>query len=159
MAELAPLWQELGEARLHALAHCPYLMLDAGFSHPEYWDNAVHEISPPRNWLAGSLAPGLVRRAVMLGWHLARANPFAARMTLGMTPLCATLIAQTRLRDLDSLVERRSDHCRLRWEDRPAVWRQLLQAALGGGGASLERLQLRGFQLLAIDATPRDISR
>ena len=153
LAELAPLWQRLGEPSLHALARCPYLLLDAGFARPECWDGAVHESGQSRggDWLAAALEPDLVRRAVMLGWHLARANPYAARIALGMTPQCAGLIARMRLRDLELRVERRAGACRLRWEDRPAVWRQLLAAAGAGSIGQLEILHLRGLQLLAAD--------
>ncbi len=153
LAELAPLWRRLGEPALHAMARCPYLMLDAGFARPDCWDGAVHESAEPRTdgWLATALEPDLVRRTVMLGWHLARANPYSARISLGMTTHCARLIARMRLRDLELLVERRAGSCRLRWEDRPMVWRQLLEAAATGSIVQLETLQLRGLQLLAAE--------
>jgi hypothetical protein len=152
-AELAPLWRRLGEPALHAMARCPYLMLDVGFARADRWDGAVHEAAEVRRdaWLAHALEPDLVRRALMLGWHLARANPYAARISLGMTAQCARLIAAMRLRDLELLVERRAGSCRLRWEDRPAVWRQLLEAAATGSIGQLETLQLRGLQLLAAE--------
>jgi hypothetical protein len=152
IAELAPLWKRLGEPALHALARCPYLLFDAGFGRPEYWAGAVHEASELRDGgLTQVIEPDLVRRTVMLGWHLARANPFAARMSLGMTPQCARLIAAMRLRELEMLVERRAIQCRLRWEDRPMVWRQLLEVAATGSLAQLEALRFRGVQLMAAD--------
>jgi hypothetical protein len=153
LAELAPLWSRLGEPALHALARCPYLMLDAGFGRPECWGGAVHESTEPRcaDWLAIALEADLVRRTVILGWHLARANPYVARISLGMTAQCAQLIARMRLRDLEMLVERRAGSCRLRWQERPAVWRQLLEAAATGSIGQLETLQLRGLQLLAAE--------
>lgn len=154
LRDQASCWRALRDPQLLALAQCPCLMLDAGFARPDCWAVGVHESAQPAHWLAPMLAPELFRRAVMLGWHLARSNPFAARITLGMTPPCAELIGRTRLRDLEWLVERRAQTCRLRWEDRPAVWRQLLQAALAGPDGALERLQLRGVQLLAAEDAP-----
>jgi hypothetical protein len=154
LRELAPLWRALGERELQALALCPCLMLDAGFARPDCWDGGVHEAVQTKHWLAAALAPDLFRRAAMLGWHLARSNPFAARITLGMTPRCAELIGRTRLRDLEIIVDRRVQACRLRWEDRPSVWRQLLHAALAGPDGALESLQLRGVQLLAAEDSP-----
>ena len=152
-AGLGPLLQRLGEPALQALARSPYLLLDAGFARPGYWDGAVHEAEDSRSggWLAPAVDPDLVRRTVMLGWHLARANPYAARISLGMTPQCARVIARMRLRDLEMLVDRRAASCRLRWEDRPAVWRQVLEAAVNGPVGQLETLQLRGLQLLAAE--------
>lgn len=151
LRELATQWRELDDTHLQALARCPYLMLDAGFARSDLWDAGVRDSGPATHWLAATLAPELVRRAVVLGWHLARTNPFAARITLGMSPQCAQLISRTRLRDLELLMERRAQSSQLRWEDRPAVWRQLLQAATAGPDGVLESLQLRGVQLLAAD--------
>lgn len=157
LVTLAPLLQRLGEPAIQALARCPYLMLDAGFSRPDYWGGAVNEQVDTRGggWLAPIIDPDMVRRAVVLGWHLARANPYAARLSLGMTPHCARLIARMRLRDLELLVGRRATSSRLRWEDRPAVWHQLLEAAVAGSIGRLEALQLRGLQLLAADYRPQ----
>lgn len=151
LAALAPLLCRLQEPGLQALARCPYLLLDAGFARPEHWDGAVHDrVDAGRaGWLAQVAEPALVRGAVVLGWHLARANPYAARLALGMTPQCARLIARLRLRELEERVERGAASCRLRWEERPAVWQQLLEAAVGGPGTQLEVLHLRGMQLMA----------
>jgi hypothetical protein len=56
-----------------------------------------------------------------------------------------------RLRELELLVERRAEYCRLRWEDRPMVWRQLLEVAAAGSLAQLEALRFRGVQLMAAE--------
>jgi len=153
LAGLAPLLMQLAEPALQLLARCPYLMLDAGFSRPACWEGAVHEAPRPRtdSWVAPAMAPDLLRRAVMLGWHLARANPYAARICLGMTPQCANLMARMRLRHLELLVEQQAVPCHMRWEDRPTVWRQLLEAAVAGPAGHLETLQLRGLQLIAAE--------
>lgn len=156
-AVLLPQLRRVGEPGLQALARCPYLLLDAGFARPDCWDGAVREAADARSggWLAQAADPHLVRATVMLGWHLARANPYAARLSLGMTPQCARLIARLRLRELESLVERRAASCRLRWEDQPAIWQQLLEAAMAGATARLEILKLRGVQLIAAEHRPR----
>jgi uncharacterized protein YjeT (DUF2065 family) len=36
-----------------------------------------------------------------------------------------------------------------RWEAQPLIWRQMIQAAIGGSDAALRRVRLRGLQLMA----------
>jgi hypothetical protein len=155
---LAPLraqWHQLDAARLRLLAECPYLLLDAGFSLPECWKAQAGTVvndapAAGRGVLFDDPAGAeLGRRALILGWHLAQANPFAARIALGMSARCTGLIAASRLQDLEQLVSVRPHWMRPRWDDRPQVWRQLLQAAIEGPVSRLRLLQLRGLQLLA----------
>jgi hypothetical protein len=96
-----------------------------------------------------ALTSALIRRLLVLAWHLARSNPLAARITLGMSDTCAALIAGCRLEALEALAESRPDWIRPLWEDRPEIWQQLLTAALSDHEARLRPLQLRGLQLLA----------
>lgn len=148
-------WQQLDATRLRLLAECPYLLLDAGFALPECWQAragaVVNEVAASGRGVMfeDPAGPELGRRALVLGWHLAQANPFAARIALGMSARCTGLVAASRLQDLEQLVSVRPDWMRPRWDDRPQVWRQLLQAAIEGPVSRLRLLQLRGLQLLA----------
>ena len=150
---LAPLLRALDEPARLALARCPIVLLDAGFGQEQLWDGAVHESASARGvgWLTPVAEVGLLRAAATLGWHLARANPYAACLSLGMTTDCARRLAQMGLRDLEERVQRRAASCRLRWEDKPSIWRQLLEAAVAGAGSQLDALLLRGVQLLAAE--------
>jgi hypothetical protein len=137
------------------LASCPYLLLDAGFGESARWARPPGVRDAP---LAGAAEPagvdcgvGLARRALVLGWHLARSNRLAARVALGMTPACAELVGGLRLRDLEAFAETDRGCVRLRWESRPELWRPLLRAALVERPATLAGLQMRGLQLLAAE--------
>ena len=137
------------------LARCPYVLLDAGFGAPELWPpsgrapGAVREASASGGYFSSRQGIALVRRTLVFAWHLARANPFAARILFGMTTPCAPGVAASRLEDLEELAELCPSWVAPRWEAQPQVWRQLVHAARAGPVSQLRQAQLRGLQLLA----------
>ena len=151
--ELKSEWRVLSARQMQMLARCPYLLLDAAFGVPEHWRatmcGAVHEAAPPGRNPVSALGTELVRRTLVLAWHLARANPLAARITLGMNAECTDLIAGRGLYELEAVAEARPAWVRPRWEGRLDIWRQLLRAASADQANRLRQLQLRGVQLLA----------
>ncbi len=151
-------WQALGAPARRRLVRCPYLLLDAGFAHAELWAAlpraSVHELPPAREF-AARLRPmptALIRRVLLLAWHLARANRLTARLALGMSAECAQLLARCRLADLDWYAEQRPAFIRPRWEHRPTLWHALMAAAALEKTRELERLQGWGLQMLAAEA-------
>jgi hypothetical protein len=138
------------------LADCPYLLLDAGFGDATRWPLAagVRDAPPMAAGRPPQIDCGvpLARRALVLGWHLARSNRLAARVALGMTPACADLVGRLRLQDLEALAETEPGRVRVRWEDRAELWGPLLRAARLERAATLASLQMRGLQLLAADS-------
>jgi hypothetical protein len=153
--ELLPEWCALDTAAQRRLAQCPYLLLDAGFADSARWQPAaglaVHEAAAlrrePDRFVADQTWVALRRRTLLLGWHLARAQPLAARVLLGMSSASAECIAARRLTDLEELAEG-AGRMAPRWERQPQVWRQLLRAS-HAAGEELRWTQLRGLQLLA----------
>jgi hypothetical protein len=150
-------WQGLGASARHRLVRCPYLLLDARFAHAELWAAlpraSVHEgagPSEPGSRLSPMPTP-LIRRVLLLAWHLARANRFTARLALGMSAECAQLLATCRLADLEWFAEQRPVFVRPRWENRPELWHALMGAAAADKHRDLERLQRWGLQALAAE--------
>ena len=137
------------------LARCPYVLLDAGFATPEHWSpsgrqpGAVREAGSPGGYFGSRQGIALVRRTLVFAWHLARANPFSARILLGMAGACAPCVAASRLEDLEELAELCPAWVVPRWEAHPQVWQQLVHAARDGQVSQLRQAQLRGLQLLA----------
>jgi len=150
-------WRALGEAARARLAQCPFLLADAGFNRPRLWSGlagaGVHEALPPARAQQQrcALPTPLLRRVLLYAWHLARANPTGARVTLGMCGACLRLVAASRLSDLEALAERRPAWIHVRWDDRPEIWRAWLNAAAQEPADELECLQLWGLQMLAAD--------
>jgi hypothetical protein len=151
---LRELWCALDGTAQQRFARCPFLLLDAGFAAPERWERAgleggVMDGSSPHGYFASPSGVALLRRTLVFAWHLARANRLTARVLLGMSPECAERIAASPLKHLEALAEMSPVWIAPRWETQPAIWRQMIQAALDGQEAGLRRVQLRGLQLLA----------
>jgi hypothetical protein len=150
-------WQALGAPARRRLVRCPYMLLDAGFAQAQLWAAlpraSVHELSPAREFTARPrpMPTSLIRRVLLLAWHLARANRLTARLALGMSGECAQLLARCRLADLDWYAEQRPTFIRPRWEHRPALWHALMVAAALEQTRELERLQSWGLQMLAAE--------
>jgi hypothetical protein len=158
--ELAPLWRSLAPASRQLMATCPFLLVEAGFTDELRWRRlrGPHSIESPRAVSTAAALPlpaGFARRVLVYGWHLSRAEPSVARLALGMTPECLAQVAALGLQEIDQLCEQHPGWVRPRWEARPDVWRPLLQAVARPTDAALQRVRLRGIQLLAGAALQR----
>jgi hypothetical protein len=146
-------WVELSASARQRLALCPYLLIDAGFTQPERWQSTVGvrvmDASAGHGYFTLHTGPPLLRRTLLLAWHLARCNRLVARIALGMSTACVECVAQYRLRDLEWLAELAPPWIRPRWENQPRIWRELIAAARGDNAVLLRQLQLRGVTLLA----------
>jgi hypothetical protein len=135
-------------------AHKTFLLLDLEFSNDTWWQmvgSHPNRPAPLPSW-RGSFprrpAMQLARATVMLAWHSLRAHRNAMCL-LGMSPTVAEVISGLSLTDIDQIVDRRIRYLRPRWEDRPAVWRQLLEASQSPDIRQAREVSLRGLQLLA----------
>lgn len=157
--ELEALWCGLDTGTRRRAARCPFLLVDAGFTRAArrlwLYDSSVRD----RDCLPSSAAFFTVPRTVPVtrlvlayAWHLARSEPAAGRLFLGLSAQGAELIAARSLRQVIQLAESEPGLLQPRWADRIQVWRDLLIAAKGGEPAALERFRMRGLQLLASDA-------
>jgi hypothetical protein len=155
-------WNNLPARAKQRLAAAPWLLVDGGFSDPARWrhleSRMVHDlpIQFAEPVFVGTGTADFVRRVLMLGWHLARAERQVARVVLGMSAACAERIALLRLQDLDWLALHRPGWVRPRWERQPQVWRHLLLAARNPAGAPLTQVSLRGLQLMATAVLQRN---
>lgn len=155
MAGPRSIWRDLPDAQRERLASSPYLLADAAFGDESRWRclsaRMVQDV--PAQYtepvFMGSGAEYFVRRVLVFGWHLARANRQLARVVLGMSPLCAERVARLRLQDLDWLAQHRPGWVRPRWERQPRIWQHLVLAARDPDGELLTRVSLRGLQLMA----------
>jgi hypothetical protein len=155
VSSLRPQWRRLDASAQRRLASCPYLLLDGGFSQPGRWDRmlsgAIMDSATRGIYFSDRSGVALIRRMLVLAWHLARSNRMMAGVILGMNAASAQRIAVTRLRDLEALAEVAPAWIAPRWEQQPIVWQQLIRAACGAHPLALRQAHLRGLQLLARD--------
>jgi hypothetical protein len=151
----AAFWRNLPARARQRLSGAPWLLVDGGFGDVARWRNlgqrVVHDLpaQPADVVFTGAGAGDFIRRVLVLGWHLARAERQLARVVLGMSSVCAEHIARLRLADLDWLAAHRPGWVRPRWERQPQVWRHLLLAARDPADGPLTHVSLRGLQLMA----------
>jgi hypothetical protein len=141
-AEFAHTWQgqrflgalsaTIAGADADALAHAlrfPFLFVDLGFSATEHWDSVgarhpIHDGDDVPARLQELLLP-VVRSAVGLALHLARADRDAALVLMGLSPEVADLLVARGFHELDTLTWIGMGVVRPRWHGLPVIWHQV----------------------------------
>lgn len=129
------------------------LLTDMQFTNTAWWRAAREHPARPvplpswRGSFPKPAAVGLARATLTLAWHGLRSSRESA-VLLGLLPEVAELIADLSLGDIDNIVERRFQHVRPRWEDRPAAWRHLLMAAESEDFRTTRDFNLYSLQLV-----------
>lgn len=144
--ELQPLWRALGQSAVQRLAGMPFLLFECGLdSLPLFSGAAVRRPVTAQDPQRLEFASMVLNYA----WHLARANPLGAAVGLGMPGVCAAALRELAFGDVQARAVAAAASLRLRWCERPAVWRPLLAVVTSGVAADLEREQLAGLRRLA----------
>ncbi|HWW20026.1 MAG TPA: hypothetical protein VNZ06_04415 [Steroidobacteraceae bacterium] len=153
-------WRRLDARAQRRLSACPYLLLDADFAQTARWQRllsaGVMDAPARGGYFSGPSGVSLIRRMLLLAWHLARSNRLMAAVTLGLTAPVAERIAATPLKDLEAIAELAPAWIAPRWEQQTRVWQQLITAACSEHPLALRQAQLRGLQLLAREHTRAD---
>jgi hypothetical protein len=142
------------EAQARA-AQKAFLLVDMEFTNTASWkllhNHSSRAISPSRpGYFPRSSAIQLTRAALLLLRHSIHSNAVEACL-LGVHPTVAEMIGALSMSEIERLAERRDRYVRPRWEDRPAVWHELIQAACSPDIRRTRECCLHGLQLLAGD--------
>ena len=158
LRDVGALLLDLDARSLRRAAASAVLLVDAGLADARLWSDAIVGAVNDRPPLAAlpfftvDGAVAVMRLVMTQAWHLARSEPAAARLLLGMSVANQAVIGGCTPSRLMRLAETRSQWLRPRWESRPKVWSDLLRIAGEGESGALERMRVRGLQLLAADA-------
>jgi hypothetical protein len=157
LRNVSGLLSNLDTASMRRAAASAVLLVDAEFAHGSLWSDAIvgavndRATAGPEPFFTVDGAVDVMRLVVTHAWHLARTEPSAARLLLGLSAHNVTVIGGCTLSRLTHLAANRTEWLRPRWESRPRIWCELLRTAAEGENGALERLRVRGLQLLAAD--------
>jgi hypothetical protein len=160
LREVGPLLMSLDARSLRCAAASAVLLVDVGWADAGFWSDvivgAINDRPPryPAPFFTVDGAVAVMRLAMTQAWHLARSEPAAARLLLGVSVANLTVIGGCTLSRLTRVAEARIQWLRPRWESRPKIWQDLLRTARAGDSAAVERMRARGLQLLAAEARP-----
>jgi len=153
IAELRQEWLSLGAAARTRMARLPYLLLDMRFRDGPWWQSARTgprtRSRAARDDFPREAAINLARALLLLVWNGLRLNPDGACVLYGIGAPVARIIVGLRLDALDELARKHFRQIRARWEDRPAVWRDLILAAQTEKSTAMRSCTLHALQLLA----------
>jgi hypothetical protein len=144
---------------------CPFLVVDIGFRDEVWWrelKGGFGRVSKQASRVGNfprRQAVHLARSTLTLAWHVAQSDELDGALMLGMSVGCQEVIRSLGLAELEEASEKLWRHVRPRWEDQPAVWRQLLTAAMNNDAQQAADVTMRGLQLLVGDMlqVPRNI--
>lgn len=160
MSPLRSLWRDSSSIARKRAAQTPFLLVDLHFRDARWWRDARDPHSSrgqpndPNPAFAGPIAGELMRETLMLAWSTVSLDRGSASMLFGMAPAVITIVAELNAHDVEHIAARHSQHLRPRWEDVPAFWVGLLQAARDGDERALHRIHLQGVQLIGRDLLP-----
>jgi hypothetical protein len=155
--DVSKLLLNLDASSLRRAAGGAVLLVDAGFADETRWTDAIVGAVNDRHPGAAAFftvegAVAVMRLVMTHAWHLARSEPAAARLLLGLSPGNAATIGGCPLGRLIQLAEARSQWLRPRWESRPGIWGDLLRTAAEGTAGAVGHMRIRSLQLLAAES-------
>jgi len=155
------LWRSLSASARRRAALTPYLLVDVHFQDVDWWRWAKAPRAGGRRGVisqpafSGKVAAELMRETLMLAWSTVVLDRGTAGVLLGMTPGVSEIIAALGPQDVERTIARHNRHLRPRWEDFPAFWGRLLEAAQKGDEEALLEVRLYGLQLIGSELLPR----
>lgn len=157
LARLGPELRGLSPSSITAAAQQPFLLIDFAFGQPRAFgemldrERATLWFPSPRGLLPPTEASALARGALLLAQSVCRHHQAHAGLLLGLDPSLVESINHLRLPELEALAEHNPHHIRIRWEDRPEVWRLLLSVPHSPDPDMPSLFHMYGMQLLAGD--------
>jgi hypothetical protein len=137
------------------IARCPFSLFTASFNDGVYWrdvagNSAVREPhADPGNEPTHDDLVSFAELALFYAWHLARVNPAAARIVLGMSDQTLAAFEVLTLTTLQNVATAADQLFAPRWPERAAFWLQLLESRASSTAPADVRLV--GLQMIAAD--------
>lgn len=143
-------WIGAGRDARCSLAMLPFVLVDAHFMDAAWWrrvsaiDLHQHGAASGPNGLPDDASAELMQETMMFAWQTARWDRLAAQFLLGMSFRVANIIAGLTPQQVRTIAAGEPHAIRIRWDDDPLFWRDLLSAASMADHQRLATLQLTG---------------
>jgi hypothetical protein len=140
------------------IARCPFSLFTASFNDGVYWravagNSAVREPPAAESDQRGrDELMSFAQLALFYAWHLARVNPAAARIVLGMPDQTLAAFELLGLSTLQNLAMTSPELIMPRWPERPTFWLRLLDPS--SEKAPPSEVRSLGLQMLAAELMP-----
>jgi hypothetical protein len=147
------LWSKLDLASRRRAAASAILLMDVQFLNADWWrwaraKGAGRLRTPPVRRLPAKLANELMRETLILAWSTASTDAHTAGFLFGMSSAVASIFSELAPHDIEQIAVRHKHQLRLRWEEHPTFWRELLLAAQNADDEALHEIHLYSLQLL-----------
>ncbi len=139
------LWSCLDPISRKRLALFPFVIVDLRFGDVAWWRMAAGKGAHARGHAASTASATrwdwLALETLMFAWQVAREDRSVASMLFAMPPPVADCIAALTMQQVRTQAVESAKCLRLRWDNDPRFWRQLLIAAREPNEAALEGLR------------------
>jgi hypothetical protein len=146
------LWRKLDATSRRRAAAAVILLMDVQFLSADWWQWARGRHSRFRaagaRRLPTKLANELMRETLILAWSTASTDPHTAGLLFGMSPAVTAMFRELAPHDIEQIAARHKHQLRVRWEEHPTFWRELLSAAERADDEALHEIHLYSLQLL-----------
>jgi hypothetical protein len=152
--------RKLSPAALQMATASPYALYTLGFEDQELWLAMLGVPAAPAGLQVADAAfngcrlsrhTAFCESAIFFAWHLAVANPLAARMMCGMPATVIEALQTAKFGTLQSLMRGCPWLLTPRWPANSRFWPDLLKFATASDAQALHYIQLLGSQLIACD--------
>jgi hypothetical protein len=139
--------------RRREAARVPFTLYSARFLDDRYWQQVASSPTLPLTEYPGSddtrqCLLEFARLALFFAWHLAVANPPAARLVMGMPGETVTVFREMSPTKVRQIAMDRAEVFVPRWADRTSFWNRLLRGPGDKGSPALDAGMI-GIQMIA----------
>ena len=144
----------LDPLRRREAARVPFTLYSARFLDDRYWQQVASAPTLPLSEYKENDEPRqclleFARLAFFFAWHLAIANPPAARLVMGMPPETVDVFREMSPTKVRQVAIDRAEILVPRWADRTSFWSRLLRGAGREGGNAAFDAGMIGIQMIA----------
>lgn len=153
------LWRRLDSEAIRSLSEFPFVLLDLGFGETEYWSNAGSVAPAVGTGGSSALFPAevsgdLMLETLLLARQTAREDMSAVKVLFGATDVVAHRLASLTMQQVRDIALHDVHRLRVRFDDKPQFWRELLVAARGTDRAVLAGLHHHAKLLFTGEVAP-----